>query len=75
VAHCLKNISWQLMLAGQVLKFGKFIFQPADLRPALYDETHQSPNQKIAFRSKPFHLAFIGYSLIAEDLEDLPDFL
>jgi hypothetical protein len=73
VAHCLKNVSRQLMFAGQFLEFGKFTFHSADLGPALHNEIHQPTDQKISLGTEALLLAFVQYPLIPEDLEDLAD--
>ena len=71
----LKNLSRQLLFAGQFFKLGKLALQTADLESALGKHIDQSPHQKIPFRTEAFPLAFVGNPLVAKNLQDLADLL
>jgi hypothetical protein len=75
VMHCLKDITRQLMFAGQFLEFGKFTLQAADLGPALHHQINQRTNQKITLGTEALPFALIGYPLITQDLQNVPDLL
>ena len=75
VTDRLKHISRQVAFSCEFLKLRKVLSKLMNLAAALRDQISQSPQNEITFGTEAFQLPFVRYSLIAQDLEDLSNFL
>jgi hypothetical protein len=69
------DLSRQFVLLRELLKVREVALQLVNLQSVAGDQIDQGTEQEIALGAEALHLAFIGYPLIAEDLQNLQDHL